>query len=307
MKRYMLIPMLIASIIFAREVTFRYTPNISAQTVNLAGSFNGWSSDATPMSDPDGDGAWEITLDLPDGKYQYKFVVNGGTWITDPNNPKGAPDGYGGSNSIITVGDWEKFIGPSARGDGEILDGALWHEQKLPYLCDDGGGKLWIRLRAKKGDIESASLVFHSGRMLPDTIAMTYLCAEAPFEWFEVVAPFSFDVRYSFHVGDGHSISSYPQDSLFRAEPGDAPVFIIPQWPRGALFYQIFPERFANGDPLNDPRADANGDGFVGGDDLNTVLGNWGAGTPPSANVPEPATMSLLALGALAMLRRRKK
>jgi hypothetical protein len=51
---------------------------------------------------------------------------------------------------------------------------------------------------------------------------------------------------------------------------------------------------------------DPSGDGFVGIADLNTVLGNWNAGTPPAANVvPEPATLSLLSLGGLAMLRRR--
>ncbi len=33
---------------------------------------------------------------------------------------------------------------------------------------------------------------------------------------------------------------------------GDQPEF-VPHWPRRAIFYQIFPERFANGDPSNDP------------------------------------------------------
>ena len=33
---------------------------------------------------------------------------------------------------------------------------------------------------------------------------------------------------------------------------GDQPEF-VPHWPREAIFYQIFPERFANGDPSNDP------------------------------------------------------
>jgi len=28
----------------------------------------------------------------------------------------------------------------------------------------------------------------------------------------------------------------------------------IPSWVADAVFYQIFPERFANGDPSNDPR-----------------------------------------------------
>ncbi len=57
-----------------------------------------------------------------------------------------------------------------------------------------------------------------------------------------------------------------------------------------------------------DLSGDINGDGFVGIADLNIVLGTWNNGTPPATgtpSIPEPATLSLLGLGGLAVLRRR--
>lgn len=49
-------------------------------------------------------------------------------------------------------------------------------------------------------------------------------------------------------------------------------MYPIPDWPRDAVFYEIFPERFANGDPSNDPPEALQWDGvptrtnFFGGD-----------------------------------------
>jgi hypothetical protein len=59
--------------------------------------------------------------------------------------------------------------------------------------------------------------------------------------------------------------------------------------------------------PPGNPLADPTGDGFVGISDLNMVLGNWNAGTPPTATaIPEPATMTLLCIGGVVMLRHRR-
>ena len=60
--------------------------------------------------------------------------------------------------------------------------------------------------------------------------------------------------------------------------------------------------------PPADPAADPSGDGFVGLDDLDVVLNNWNAGTPPAASVvPEPTSLVLLGLGGLAMFSRTRR
>ncbi len=58
--------------------------------------------------------------------------------------------------------------------------------------------------------------------------------------------------------------------------------------------------------PGNPLEGDPTGDGYVGLEDLDQILNNWNAGTPPVAAVPEPSAMMLLAAGAGATALRRK-
>ncbi len=55
---------------------------------------------------------------------------------------------------------------------------------------------------------------------------------------------------------------------------------------------------------------DINNDGFVGLDDLDIVLNEWNMGTPPtpagSPSIPEPASLALLGVSGIAILRSRK-
>lgn len=84
----------------------------AARQVNVAGEFNNWLGTANggrldpnldAMSDVDGDGIWEITLPLPPGRYQYKYLVDQVDWQEDPGNPETVEDGFGGLNSILVV------------------------------------------------------------------------------------------------------------------------------------------------------------------------------------------------------------
>jgi hypothetical protein len=70
-----------------------------AASVSIAGSFNGWNANADPMV-RDEQGVWRLTLTLGAGKHEYKFVVNGSDWISDPNNPVMTGD-YGNSGLEI--------------------------------------------------------------------------------------------------------------------------------------------------------------------------------------------------------------
>lgn len=74
------------------------------KTIAITGSFNNWSMTADPLHDREGTGMWSITIPLPPGRYEYKFVIDGEEWIPDPANPTTVDDGFGGSNSVITVG-----------------------------------------------------------------------------------------------------------------------------------------------------------------------------------------------------------
>lgn len=69
------------------RVTFKFVADEETRTVHLAGSFNGWDMTAAPMSGPDEEGRFTLTLQLPAGRYEYKFVVDGSDWSTDPDNP----------------------------------------------------------------------------------------------------------------------------------------------------------------------------------------------------------------------------
>ncbi len=86
-------------------VKFTYQPLIGGKhQVFIAGDFNNWSESETPMEE--NDGIYEITLHLKQGKYGYKFIVDG-QWMVDENADEFIDDGYGGKNSIVFVGNKE--------------------------------------------------------------------------------------------------------------------------------------------------------------------------------------------------------
>jgi 1,4-alpha-glucan branching enzyme len=72
-----------------------------AGKVNVAGNFNDWRLDATPLKDM-GAGNWAVRLRLRSGQYEYRFVVDG-RWREDPRASQRVANPYGGFNSVLLV------------------------------------------------------------------------------------------------------------------------------------------------------------------------------------------------------------
>ncbi len=73
----------------------------SAREVYVAGSFNGWRPDCTPLI-AQGNGRWKGNLELGPGRYEYLFVVDG-QWRPDPNAHETVQNPFGGKNSVMMV------------------------------------------------------------------------------------------------------------------------------------------------------------------------------------------------------------
>ena len=73
---------------------------------------------------------------------------------------------------------------------------------------------------------------------------------------------------------------STPEDGFYEfLYANETNVLKVPEWAKGVIYYQIFPERFANGDSSNDPSGcqewgtSPNRENYMGGD-LSGILKN---------------------------------
>jgi hypothetical protein len=72
-----------------------------AKTVFVAGSFNEWKPEKSPLI-LKGNGRWVGDLSIKPGRHEYLFVVDG-QWLPDPNAKESVQNPFGGRNSILTV------------------------------------------------------------------------------------------------------------------------------------------------------------------------------------------------------------
>ncbi len=241
-----------------KKVRFTFAPQKTYRQVFLAGTFNEWSTDATPMRFADG--RFQVVLPLSAGEYQYKFVADG-EWITDMTAKGFHPDGFDGQNSVIIVdGTFEPVI--LVRGDGRVLIEGLEHGTDAWSRSLHPDGTVTLRLKTWARDVERVSVWLVSG--VSSGFRMERTGSDGQYDYYARRLEVDERIEYRFALIDGETVIWIGPDGASEAgsEEGaglyefaidESVVFETPDWVKEAVFYQIFPERFANGSPDNDP------------------------------------------------------
>jgi len=121
------------------NTSFFLQGNKAAKRVILAGSFNQWNEHEIMMKKTK-DG-WAIKLDLSQGIYEYKFIVDG-EWTHDTKNKLKVENEHQTLNSILLVGETINFRLPGyTDAKRVVLSGSFnnWNEKAFPMQKDATG------------------------------------------------------------------------------------------------------------------------------------------------------------------------
>jgi 1,4-alpha-glucan branching enzyme len=83
------------------EVTFVLPTEIKAKTAEVLGAFNRWKRGSHPMKWNKELKRWEVTMVLPLGEHQFRYLVDKTEWNNDWDADKYACAPYGGENSVV--------------------------------------------------------------------------------------------------------------------------------------------------------------------------------------------------------------
>ncbi|BFH62225.1 alpha-glycosidase [Paenibacillus azoreducens] len=170
---------------------------------------------------------------------------------------------------------------------------ALYHVPRDKWAYAYDSRTIHLRVRTKKNDVNSVVAMTGDKYDWKSTyfeITMDKAASDEMFDYWEAeVLPKYKRLSYAFRITAGTETTYMLDSGIYHYCPAptggyyefpyihEIDVITVPEWAQDAIFYQIIPERFANGDPSNDPEVtDPWGgqpkmDNFFGGD-LKGVL-----------------------------------
>ncbi|MGP4073717.1 alpha-amylase family glycosyl hydrolase [Piscibacillus sp. B03] len=247
-----------------------------------------WSPETSTaiLTDDNNDNIYEFNASLSKGDYEFKIVL-GSSWGED----------YPSSNVQLSLDRPQeltfyynhetKAVYTSLDADqGDIDEASLFHNSwdetyRTPFGAAEVGESVTLRFAAKKDDLEKANLHVKNyttgdSEVIPMSKSgwSTVDGQELDF-WEAKFTPSDKGVHgYKFIAYDGEVVKEYGEDAqqgktgrsgdtvneLFQLTVYD-PEYQTPDWMKEAVVYQIFPDRFYNGNPDNDEaKSNARGD-----------------------------------------------
>ena len=85
----------------------------NARTVHVVGDFNDWRQTENALRRAN-ESTWVTTVHLPEGVYDYQFLIDGERWVADGTNPYRRPNPFGTYNSSVVVGN--PIVSPRVEG-----------------------------------------------------------------------------------------------------------------------------------------------------------------------------------------------
>lgn len=239
-----------------RQIRFSYQGlTASKHEVGIAGDFTSW--DILELTDRGG--VYVITLPVESGRHRYKFIVDG-VWMHDPANPHTEHDPFGGLNSVLIVEseaapryDWQQiYDNPS------LLEAQIEHQIELIRFEEK---RYELRIRWYPGiNCQVEAIIAdsaHTCRMVGRTKSHeVYTCSfECEEEQLNLWLKFS---KQGQHLCLGRSgfVRLQAEVQAHKIAAANIPIFKIPAWVAEGVIYQIFPDRFYNGDPSLNPSFD---------------------------------------------------
>ncbi|MEM1217381.1 MAG: alpha-amylase family glycosyl hydrolase [Bacteroidota bacterium] len=197
-----------------KDVTLRLRDK-GYQKVQVKGEMNSWNAPAGGMTLRKG--IWEYTFRVVPGDYQYLFVIDEKEEIRDPKNPNTAPNGFGGSNSVLKLKRPTRNALPELhtkayRGQQITLSApkaskviAFWENQELPVDLEQGEAIFDIpdaavdydrtHLRAfaynEYGLANDILIPLQSGKVLTDAADLNRFDKEAQVMYFTLIDRFN--------------------------------------------------------------------------------------------------------------------
>ena len=240
------------------KVNFVYRPSHTVKEVYLVGSMNNWNLKSNRMSETS-KGVYAISLLLKPDEYQYKFLEDGMKYITDQNANSFVDDGFGGKNSVVVVNNtFEKVT--ITKGDGVFLDYGISTSQSLETVNPLSPTQIEFKTKAHLGDVEAIYLQKNGELTKMDKVA-----EDGSFEYFQKIISLNnedeeFDYCFVYHDGakefyllDDEFSSTKDETKYFHYSRENVRPFFTPDWVKDGIIYQIFTDRFYNGDEENNP------------------------------------------------------